>query len=247
MNNKLNELFEFLNSNRSYNHSLQERFYKSVVLPFETPKGKVVSLLYHIVNTQSQPKIDKLADFYKSIIPDNDCFESFSKFIYKINSDSSLKVCYENLFYGMQRQSGWGNKTSALFSKTIYHLHNGHYTEKLKIWNDAPNVIDTKDNLFLPVDSVIIRIFKEIDESISWNFNNINETLKTEYNGQQIEVWDDLWFWGFITQNSSGNERVFNWNENKYWALKESDKDFEMINEIRLKSLDFLKIILNDK
>jgi len=247
MDNKLNDLFNFLDSNRRYNHYLQEGFYKSIVLPFETPKDKVVSLLYNIANTQSQPNIDKLANFFKSIIPDNECFESFSNFVYKINSNSQIKVCFESLFKGMEQQSGWGNKTSALFSKTIYHLHNGHYSEKLKIWNDVPKFIDETDNFYLPVDSVIITIFNKIDGSTNWNFNNINSKLKINYNKQQIEVWDDLWFWGFITQKGSDNNRALVWNENKYWSLKETDKDPEMINEIRLKSLEFLKIIMNDK
>jgi hypothetical protein len=246
MDKKLNELFEFLDTNRAYNHSLQDRYYKSVILPFETSKDKVISLLYHIVNTQSQPKIDKLAVFFKSIIPDNDCFESFSNFIFKINSDRQVICCFESLFNGMQRQSGWGNKTSALFAKIIYHLHNGQYSKELKIWNDVPNIITNQDKFFLPVDTVITRIFKELDNNINWNFNNINAILESNYNGQQIEVWDDLWFWGFITQNGSGNDRLLKWNENKYWTLKEGDKNSKMINEIKQKSVEFLRIIMKD-
>ncbi|WP_435524452.1 hypothetical protein [Chryseobacterium indoltheticum] len=29
-----------------------------------------------------------------------------------------------------------------------------------------------------------------------------------------IEVWDDLWFWGFINQKGS-SDRSFEWNEGK--------------------------------
>jgi hypothetical protein len=61
---------------------------------------------------------------------------------------------------------------------------------------------------------------------------------------KQMEIWDDLWFWGFITQNGSGDQREFVWNENKYWVIKESDKSLEMVMEIKRKATEFLDIIL---
>ena len=127
-------------------------------------------------------------------------------------------------------------------SKSIFHLHNGHYSEDLKIWNDVPKLIDENDSFYLPVDAVIIAIFTKLDNSIKWDFDKINKTLEKKYKGQQIEVWDDLWFWGFITQNGSGDNRVFEWNENKYWVLKESDKEKIKIEEIKNKCHEFLEI-----
>ena len=50
----------------------------------------------------------------------------------------------------MMNQSGWGKKTSALFSKIIFHLHNGDYSNNLKIWNDVPKTIEDTDDFFLP-------------------------------------------------------------------------------------------------
>jgi len=245
MENKLKEIFDFLSANREYNHSFQERFYKSVLIPYDTSKDKVISLLYHIANTQSQPRINKLANFYKGIISENNCFDSFANFISKINPDRP-QVCFENLFNGMQRQDGWGEKTAALFTKSIFHLHNGNYSASLKIWTDVPNTISEVDGFYLPVDVVIRSIFNKLNNTKNVTFDNINKTLKSKYTRQQIEVWDDLWFWGFITQNSSGDQRVFKWNENKYWALKESDKNPKMIFEIKNKAELFLKIITND-
>ena len=147
----------------------------------------------------------------------------------------------------MQRQSGWGDKTSALFVKTIYHLHNGQYSKELKIWNDVPIIISNNDKFFLPVDAVIIKIFRELDNTINWNFKNVNAKLKSKYTEQDIEIWDDLWFWGFVTQNGSGNDRILEWNENKYWTLKDSDKNDKMINEIKQKSEEFLSILRKGK
>jgi hypothetical protein len=246
MNNKLRVIFNFLKSNREYNKLLQERFYKSVILPYNLTKDKVISLLYHIANTQSQPKIDKLAETYKSIINDNNCLESFENFIIKINSKRPSMINFESLYYGLKKQKGWGNKTPALFTKCIYHLHNGQYSEQLKIWNDVPQTISDRDNFYLPVDAVITAIFQKLDNSKKWDFDKINKVLKENFNGQEIEVWDDLWFWGFITQNGSGANRNFEWNENKYWILKESDKNPEIIRTIKVKAEEFLSLLTDD-
>lgn len=244
MNDKLENIFSFLTANRQFNHSLQERFYLSVISPYSDTTEKVVSLLYHIANSQSQPKIDSLASFYKSIFQDTQCMTSMQKFIEKINPNKQLN--FDSLYNGMKNQDGWGKKTAALFSKSIFHLHNGHYSENLKIWGDVPATISENDNFYLPVDAVIIAIFKKLDSSISWDFDKINKTLKSIYKGEQIEIWDDLWFWGFITQNGSGDNRAFEWNENKYWALKESDKNPKSILKIKVKAEVFLKTLTND-
>lgn len=49
---------------------MQERFYKSIILSFDTSKDKIVALIDHIASTQCQPIIDKLATLYKSVILD---------------------------------------------------------------------------------------------------------------------------------------------------------------------------------
>jgi len=240
MTDRIEKLFKFISDNRKYNKALQERYYRSIILPYKDEKEKIISLLYHIANTQSQPKIDKLSEFYKSIITEENSLKSFQEFVEKINPNG--KNNFESVYIGMLNQKGWGPKTSALISKSIFHLHNGQYSENLKIWNDVPKLIAENDIFYLPVDAVIIAIFKKLDNSIKWDFNKINKTLETKYKGQQIEVWDDLWFWGFITQNGSGDNRAFEWNENKYWVLKESDKDKIKIEEIKNKCQEFLEI-----
>lgn len=239
MTDRIEELFKFISSNRKYNKALQERYYRSIILPYKDEKEKIISLLYHIANTQSQPKIDKLAEFYKSIITEENSLKSFKEFVIKINPNGESN--FESVYKGMLNQKGWGPKTSALISKSIFHLHNGQYSEDLKIWNDVPKLIDKNDSFYLPVDAVIIAIFKKLKPDKTWSFTNINSILKEKYNGQEIEIWDDLWFWGFITQNG-GENRKFEWNENKYWVLKESDKDKIKIEEIKNKCHEFLKI-----
>ena len=162
-----------------------------------------------------------------------------------INPNNNGKINYESLYQGMKSQNGWGEKTSALFSKTIFHLHNGNYPSNLAFWNDAPKKLNENDKFYLPVDAVIIEIFKNIDKNTNWTFNKINNEIKKEYKGNSIEVWDDLWFWGFITQIGTGNTRKMEWNINKYWNLRESDKNEKMINEIKEKANTFLELINN--
>jgi len=239
----LGQIFKFLQENRIYNKTLQEKYYRSVVMPFDNVTDKIVSLLYHIANTQSQPKINKLAEFYKDIFFDINCLVSFKSFIAKINPHNEFT--FKSLYHGIESQPGWGKKTSALFTKSIFHLHNGQYSDKLKIWDDVPLVIEETDDFYLPVDSVIIAIFKKIEYNRNWNFDNINSTIKRYYHRHDIEVWDDLWFWGFITQNGSGDNRQFEWNLNKYWALQETDKAPLKIVEIRDKAELFLNILEN--
>jgi len=238
----LKNIFEFLTENRIYNKELQTRYYSGIVKPQNSKAEKVISLLYHTANTQSQPKIDNLAEFYKKIYRNSDLLNSFSGFMSIINSNGTEPNNYSGLYNGMKNQNGWGEKTSALFAKSIFHLHNNEYPNELKIWNDAPSDLEKNDNFYLPVDAVIIAIFKEIKPK-NWNFKNVNKIIEENYSGKDIEVWDDLWFWGFISQIGTGDGRKMGWNLNKYWNLRESDKSQEKIAEIKLKAEQFLKIL----
>lgn len=60
MKDRLEKLFDFLKENRTYNKRLQERYYRSIILPYDGIPDKIISLLYHIANTQSQSRIDYL-------------------------------------------------------------------------------------------------------------------------------------------------------------------------------------------
>ena len=129
-----------------------------------------------------------------------------------------------------------------------HQLHIDEY-EKYKIWDDVPK-LEEGDMLFLPVDKVITEIFKKIPhpnpKRKNWTFNSINKTLNEKYSGSDMEIWDDLWFWGFITQ-LGGEEREFKLNKDKYWVMKESNKDPQIINEIfgeKGKAQEFIDIII---
>lgn len=244
-NSKLNSLFHFLNENRGYNKKVQSNSYNLFLAPFDSLEDRLYSVLHHVANTQSQPKIDILASFFQKVYSNKSQLHSFKTFINFLTDKDSCVPNYESLYYGMLRQAGWGNKTSALFTKTIYHLHNGKYGFQNSIWEDAPKVINQKEKIFLPVDAVIEATFHRIEPSTKWNFHKINKLLQDNYSSEQMEVWDDLWFWGFINQRGSGLNREFIWNEAKYWALIETLKDETSINTIRETSLGFLKLFDN--
>ena len=57
-------------------------------------------------------------------------------------------------------------------------------------------------------------------------------------------IWDDLWFWGFITQRSApkshGGGRTVGWNEGKYWSIPHAPRQPDDIAEIMRLSREFL-------
>ncbi len=244
-NSKLSSLFHFLNKNRDYNKKVQSNSYNLFLAPFDSLEDKLFSVLHHVANTQSQPKIDTLSSFFQKVYSNQSQLHSFNTFIDFLTDEASNVHNYESLYNGMLRQKGWGNKTSALFTKTIYHLHNGKYGFQNSIWDDAPKFIDANEKFFLPVDVVIEAIFNRIDPTTKWNFHKINKLLQDNYSSEEMEVWDDLWFWGFINQRGSGLTREFVWNEPKYWALIETAKDETSINKIKNASTRFLNIFNN--
>jgi hypothetical protein len=239
---KLATIYSFLLENREYNKALQTRYYESILLSRNTAEEKTISLLYHVANTQSKPKIDNLATFYKSLSYDNYFpLKSFKNFLIHLSKPSVPINNFNNLFVNLKKQKGYGEKTAALFVKSIHHIHLGDYPNKLRIWDDVPFLNEECDRLYLPVDAVILFIFKFISNK-NWNFNNINDEISKYYSGIEIEAWDDLWFWGFITQKGS-TTRAMEWNENKYWSLLDTDKDEKIITEIRSKAIEFIQIL----
>ena len=270
MEKKLKKVFKFLKENRCYNRELQTKCYIADISPYDSTSEKVLSILYRVVNTQSGPNMDKLSPTFRMLYEDNDlrCLDSFNSFVEHIsnnehNTPRRTRIThgrYDSLYHGMKDLPGWGPKTAALFVKSIYHIHHEDYnkTKNLKIWGDAPKKIDDGDKFRLPVDKVMVSIFKEIHpEGIEMSFSAINRKLSDmNYSAEEIEVWDDLWFWGYITQKTVVIERAnkklnierktsreIEWNENKYWALRDSDKNSKKAEEIERKAKKFIEIL----
>ncbi len=233
---KLIKIYNFLKEHRQYNKHVQIGEYRDVLVPYAKVNDKVYSLLYHVLNTQSQVKMDESAKFFRKIA--NKDISSMQKLINVLNGVES-QTDFENLFKALRQQPSWGNKTSALFVKAVYQCHIG-YAKQLKFWDDVP----TKENtgLYLPVDAVIMEILKKLGLEKT-SFNSINKKLSSICD-TRMEVWDDLWFWGFITQRSDvQNIRNFGWNEAKYWNLKHSSKQSADINKIEKLANRFIKLL----
>lgn len=241
--NKLDQIFQFLKgtNRRKYNSKVQEGFLKTWVNDMNsTTNEKIYNLLFNLVNTQSQPKLDKLSTFFKKINSNKiqlNSFTNFNKFLLKNDN-----ISFQNLFLKLEKESGWGKKTAALFVKTIYEMHNGRFKD-FKIWNDVPK-LEKGDKLYLPVDQVIEKIFSKIYGK-DLKFDKINEILQEQFtNPNDLIIWDDLWYWGFITQKGSGKNRIFDdFNESKYWCMQFSTKNEIEIKKIKEECKIFLKLI----
>tara|TARA_B110000211_G_scaffold6607_1_gene7321 strand:- start:142 stop:957 length:816 start_codon:yes stop_codon:yes gene_type:complete len=258
MKEKLQKIFNFLKEkeNRKYNIEIQRSFFNSVLMNKKSEKEKLISLLYFIAETQSQGSIDNLSKSYEKFHKLEEVkFKTWKDFCCSIGPQNSVrKYQFESqpfayLFNAIKSNPGYGDKTSALFVRMIFQIHHIDKYEEYKIWDDVPK-LDEDDILFLPVDKVITEIFKKISPPTdgSWNFKKINTKLNELYQGSEIEIWDDLWFWGYITQKVVKNQdhRDFELNKAKYWVMKESNKTKQTINEIfeeKGKAQKFIDII----
>lgn len=253
MTEKLNQIFDFLKENQVYNENVRRLEYQKALVGSSSIQDKLFGLLYFVYGTQPFPNLDKQKQFLSAVNQMNvDSMQSFLFGLTRINSElTKTEVCktngepawvnYEILFKCMNNQKGWGEKTAALFTKVIYDIH-VNQTE-FSFWKDAPTFISSNDELYLPVDSVILHIFNEMDNSNQWNFGNINLELKKIGGGNDVFIWDDLWFWGFITQKGGGVNRAMTYNEEKLWSLQAISKNPNNINKIEALANEFINII----
>jgi hypothetical protein len=151
---------------------------------------------------------------------------------------------WDRLFRVLLNVAGWGPKTAALFVKCVVNVHRSDVTE-LHFLRDATiaQTLAAKDRIYLPVDAVIKRIFKEIAMAgVGNTFDSINGVLqKANYSAEDMLVWDDLWFWGFFSQNSSSVERSLGWNAARFWGQISTPK--ADVREIRRQCETFLRLL----
>lgn len=242
MNQKLNDIYSFLNENRAYNLPVQIGAYKMAMMPYNTTFDKVYSLLYNTLKTQSQLNMDKSVVFFQTIANPKNSLNSFTEFLKTLGASSSTPITYKSLFKLLKKQPSWGAKTAGLFVKAVYHTHIG-YARELHFWDDAPKRLTKGDELFLPVDAVILYIFKEMGNPCKNTFSAINKYIKTNMPNSNFEVWDDLWFWGFITQKGSGDNRTMEFNTAKYWNILDAQKDKDTITTTQKLANQFIDLL----
>lgn len=247
MEDKIEQLYNFLKENRQYNKQVQEGFIKScIAIDGLTTEQKVLNLLYGVVNTQSQPKMDKIGEFFIKMYHKDSRLNSYEGFLNTLKNDTKSS---DSLFELMKSQKGWGSKTAALFGKYIYIIHKDDAFKTFRIWTDFSL---NENELKLPVDSVITHIFKNsfLEEKKLSTFEGINKFIANlPSENSNVIIWDELWFWGFITQQNQKNiksqkmERInIELNGNKFLCIPYMEKDIEKIKPL---AKIFLKLLKN--
>lgn len=253
---KIKRIFKFLKENREYNKNYQTLSYKKAFSISNNNIEKVLALCYDIINTLPSTKIDSFENFFTTLLENKNKIITFKWFVELLwwpkNSNS-----YKDLYTTLQKQYWWWDKMSALFVKVVYHLHNCNYLwDTWKFWEDYPKEILDND-LELPVDIVIKHIFYMIVNDYNFDENyftnkitvsTINNFLRQNFPEEtkwtNMEIWDDLWFWGYFTQKVFTkwvSERMYIWNNPKYLLDSLSDKN--NIEEIRRKAEEFINIL----
>lgn len=240
MDKRLQKIFLFLKNNRQYNNRVHNFDYARALSQYNKPQHKILSLLFQVLETQSQPKLEKVKLFAQKMQANRYKLKTFKGFLLSLGANMNDEPSYELLFRLLEKQPAWGNKTAALFVKAIYRIHHGRQ-EHLAFYDDVPK-LKREDRLYVPVDKVILTIFLKMKIPISNTFWGINNYLSQFYTAKDMEVWDDLWFWGFITQ-VGGEKRNFAFNEAKYWVLFHTDKNLKVINEVTKKGNRFIELI----
>jgi hypothetical protein len=223
----ITKVFKFLEHNHQWNEAFQAAEYKKCLTHCMDAKERLNALLHMIAHTQSSPKLGKLGEFWKKIETAPWKKNGFSllqltEYLEQINRSGTNSLApWKRLFYALSNVDGWGPKTAALFVKCVIRLHRSEHSE-LHFLSDIESayVLGHNDQIYLPVDAVILRIFRESAfADMGKSFYPINAALQRErYTAEDMLVWDDLWFWGFFSQNSSGSERTFGWNAARFWG-----------------------------
>ena len=249
--------------NTAWNSHFQFQEYSAAMATGNTPRERLLLQLYAIANSQSQPKLDPLAKFWKSFHreykEDIPSIYGLADFLTRDRVEdplSSSTTTIEKLYVGLKTQDGWGEKTAALFVKALVSIH--FSDDKALHFLDTPSIQYVRnlkeEKIYLPVDAVIKHIFKSMNILAGDSFTAIKKCIFKFFESEEFAslnltriqamiYFDDLWFWGFISQNSEDNERKNAWNENKYWGLKYTPKDNSSIVEIRQLADAFIQFI----
>ncbi|MBF3494901.1 hypothetical protein ISF74_07830 [Burkholderia pseudomallei] len=249
--NKLDKLYHFLAANHHWNETFQTDEYKKCLTHCSTAKQRLIALLHMVAHTQSEPRLESLAEFWRHLeaAPWTHRAPSLLEltvYIEKAGSPYANSAGpWDRIFHALNNIDGWGPKTAALFVKCIIGLHRASRGDLYCLQDiEIAHSLNDSDRLYLPVDAVIRRVFEACQlPRMGKSFYPINATLfRAGYKAEQMLVWDDLWFWGFFTQNSSGEDRSLGWNEARFWGQLSTPKSD--VKTIRTLCEKFLKIIM---
>ncbi len=267
MEDDLSKLFRFLKKNHAFNQRIQLREMQQILFSCVNIQDRPKRLLFKIVNTQSTPDLDKLAEFFEGIERNKKSVTSYVNFKRYINETytsetANQRSLSDDFFYALKRAPGWGEKTAALLIRNLVLISKTEELRKGFQWKDVQNITDDMDihgwKFRLPVDSVIKCIFSDRkwksifgdkgDKRVP-SFTAINKQITSRYSSMDdMLIWDDLWFWGFITQKGGGKYRVKDgFNKPKYWAIFSSPKDTKTLERLNSLANEFLELTVSSK
>ncbi|MCX6219605.1 MAG: hypothetical protein NTZ69_01290 [Bacteroidia bacterium] len=240
-------IIEFVKNNKEVKQGI-DRFFNSALLICKSNAKEKVRILYIQAisaaggsnltrNGKSckefSTKIDKLGDEQQIELKDFfRCFET------EINSFTDLfkHISHNNL--------NFGPKKAALFLNKMDWVQR-NIDSGQQIFKDYN--IDVMD-LMIPIDNVIIRILNEIicincNEQLDQyrDFAIINQFFKEKL-GSKFMLIEDLWFWGYFSTKGNGNNRIIEFNEDKFYTAEFLKPTVENRNRIS----EFIKILKND-
>lgn len=255
MSDQLHKIYEFLRSaeNKKYNRKVQNLDFKKWDVGCLLNNQRVLSIFWHCAKTQSNPRINSLTRFA-------DQFRDFnSKNINIANKPFPLNVFFKEILLlndGSELANlaklgnGWGPKTSALLFKSLRVAArcNNEMFDK-----ESLDLLHSDRNAMVPVDSVIKHIILNVlkFEYDGDDFSQINKILlsyKKQFDPELtlcefVDVWDELWFWGFITQLSQNRVRVVAWNRPKLISISPVLFSNQEIGEISEKAEAFINLL----
>ena len=265
----LGVLFNFLSQNRSYNIQTQFAAYASSLRPWGSTFERVYSLLHGCAATQSRPKLDKLALTWQRLHENKAAFDTAETVDDLLEAMRCLGSKYrdrdkpipgsgtlDRMWAVLDDAPGFGAKTAALFVKAVINIHQpiadgqcppGPAFDDLRFLETFE--IEMTDTVRIPVDSVIRFIFAEYIANQRFNaataFGKINDVIFIEGGRNPLEavIWDDLWFWGFITQRVIDGRRKLALNPEKFWAVYGTPKD--KWKEVKGKAGEFIDLLKN--
>ncbi|WP_174504578.1 hypothetical protein [Acidiphilium sp. C61] len=246
----LDEIFMFLKDNTAYNRQTQHAYYSAYLSPQGGNYARISALLYAILQTQSRPSLDDSTETWQILFNHRTTFDAVQNPTDLLDALSNLSSAdpvpgptggiFDRMWYVLAGSKGFGEKTAALFIKSIIDVHTLEVNTNLRFLDNV--YVASDDFVRVPVDSVIKYIFKHITGS-NLDFDTINDLIfkVAGRTNDEATIWDDLWFWGFITQHGGGDDRKLAINEAKFWAIYGTPK--EKWADVRAQAEKFIEVL----
>jgi len=247
----LDTLYSFLSKNAEYNAHVQHMAYVSVLKPWSGNYDRISSLLHSHMQLQASPSLDDMSKTCQNLFQHRESFDAVRSPAALLAALRNLSDCSRNvsgsncetfdcMWHVVKDIPGFGPKTAALLIKAVIDVHTLEVNRNLRFLDGF--CVLQGDFVRVPVDAVIQYIFNRLTGRIL-DFDTINQLIFKIAGRDSAEAttWDDLWFWGFITQHGGGDKRKLAINEAKFWTIFGSPKN--KWNAVRQRAGEFIEIL----